>query len=343
MTNNGSLGFGIIGCGRIANKHAQAISESGEGHIVSFADIDVSKASLLSRRYGGETYESHLYLLSDKRVNVVSICTPSYLHYPIAIDAIKAGKHVIIEKPIAMKMEDAKDLVNESNKRNTKISVVLQNRYNLSLQTLKKAISENALGAIHLVNATVRWYRPQGYYEDDWHGRMEMEGGVVLNQAIHCLDAIEWLAGPVSSVYAEMDVLSHNIEAPDSLVATLRLNNGGLGTIEASTIAYPENHEASITLIGEKGMVKVGGLALDKIETWKVPLPLDKITSDQTPLNGNSNNIYGLGHRMVIQDMIDAIKWDREPKTSAIEGIKSLRLALAIIKSAYDGICISLK
>ncbi|MEA3349592.1 MAG: Gfo/Idh/MocA family oxidoreductase [Chloroflexota bacterium] len=218
-----------------------------------------------------------------------------------------------------------------------KLGVVLQNRFNPPMADVKNLLQEDGLGELLLGNATVRWYRPQQYYEDEWHGTREMDGGVLLNQAIHHVDALNWLMGDVHSVFAYMDTLAHQIETPDVAVATIRFVNGAMATIEASTVSYPKNIEGSVALFGERGSVKIGGTALNRKVFWKVDGQLDLEKDILAKEAIDPPTVYGYSHKTQIKEMIAAVREDRQPLTNGYEARRSLHLVLAMHESAETG------
>ncbi len=332
------LGFAIIGCGRIAPRHAQSIQDlQPHAKLVAVADIIESRAQNLAKKYGAEAETDYRRLLDRKDIDVVCVCVPSGLHARIGIEAAQAGKHVIVEKPIALSLTDADTLTAACDAAKVKLTVVLQNRFNPPMQDLKRLVDSGKLGRLLLGNATVRWYRPQEYYEDGWHGTWAMDGGALMNQSIHHIDALQWLMGEVESVFAYTATLAHRMEAEDTGVAVLRFKGGALGVVEGSTITYPENLEGSLALFGEHGSVKVGGTALNRKVLWKVKGELEHEREMLTREQVDPPSVYGYSHKAVIAEMMAAIQEDREPSANATEARKSLALVLAIYASARIG------
>lgn len=328
------LNFAIVGCGRVASRHADSIKNLKNAKLLAVCDAKKDRADFFGRKYKTRVFYSFDTLLKNKTIDIVNICTPSGLHSQMGIKAAKAGKHIIVEKPMALNLKDADSLINECKKNKAKLCVVLQNRYNPAMQDLKKLVDSGKLGKVNLTSVCVRWFRPQSYYEDDWHGRWLMDGGAVMNQSIHHLDALIWLLGMPKSVFAYTGTLAHKIEVEDTGVAIFKYNNGSLAVFEGSTITYPENLEGSIALFGENGSVKVGGTALNRKIFWKIKGELDKEKEILAKETGEPPSVYGFSHKEVIKDMIEAVLKNREPKTNGYEGRKSLELALAIYKSA---------
>ena len=337
LFHNTALRFGIIGCGRIAPRHAQSLQQVADAHLVAVADVKSSRAQHFAQEYSAAPYTDYHELLARKDIDAVSVCVPSGLHAQVAIDAMQAGKHVLVEKPIAITLEDADRMIEVSQSAGRTLGVVLQNRYNHPLQALRQAIDEGKLGRLHLGNACVRWYRPQSYYEDGWHGTWAMDGGALMNQSIHHIDALQWLMGPVHSVYAYTATLAHKMEAEDVGVAVVRFASGALATIEGSTLTWPQNLEGSVAVFGEHGSVKIGGTALNRIELWKVAGELEQEAELLTSQRVDPPSVYGYSHREVLRDFVHAVLTGSEPGTPGAEARKSLALVLAIYESAHSG------
>ena len=334
---NQMLRFGLIGCGRVAPRHAQSIAELPGAQLVAVADDKDSRVNRFAADYRAEPYTDYRRLLDRQDVDVVNICVPSGLHAQLALDSFQAGKHVIVEKPIALSLSDADRMVAAARSAGRKLCVVLQNRYNPPMQDLKRIVESRRLGRLLLGNATVRWYRPQEYYEDGWHGTWAMDGGALMNQSIHHIDALQWLLGRPESVFAYSATLAHRMEAEDIGVATIRFRDGPLGVVEGSTVTYPENLEGSVAIFGERGSLKVGGTALNRKVIWKVDGELEHEKELLTREQMDPPSVYGTSHRAVIADMMEAILADRAPKTDGREAKKSLAMVLAMYESARTG------
>ncbi|MBN2472212.1 MAG: Gfo/Idh/MocA family oxidoreductase, partial [Anaerolineae bacterium] len=256
----------------------------------------------------------------------------------MALDVIAAGKHVIVEKPIALNTADADRMIAAANAAGVRLCVILQNRYNPPMQEAYAAIRAGKLGKINLGSATVRWFRPQEYYEDGWHGTIAMDGGALMNQSIHHIDALTWLIGePVESVFAYTDTLAHHMEAEDVGVAVLRFAGGALATIEGSTLTYPQNLEGSVAIFGENGSIKVGGTALNRRTIWKLRGELEHEREILTREQLDPPSVYGYSHKVVIQKMIEAVQQGKEPETSGPEARRSLALIESIYESSRTG------
>jgi predicted dehydrogenase len=338
MTDS-TLKVAIIGCGRIAPRHGAAFNEIAESHRVRVAaccDLVEGRATNFANNYGGDVYTDYRAILDRPDIDLVSICLPSGLHARVGIEAAAAGKHVLVEKPIALTLEDADALIAACESAGVTLGVVLQNRFNPPMRDLRALVDSGALGRLYLGNATVRWYRPQEYYEDGWHGTWAMDGGALMNQSIHHIDALQWLMGDVESVYAYTGTLAHRMEAEDVGVAVIRFRNGALGSVEGSTLTYPENLEGSVALFGEHGSVKVGGTALNRKVFWKVQGQLEHEREMLTREAVDPPSVYGYSHREQLIEMVTAIRDGRPPSTHGREARRSLALVTAMYQSARE-------
>ncbi|MDX2162646.1 MAG: Gfo/Idh/MocA family oxidoreductase [bacterium] len=339
MTSD-TLNFAVIGCGRIAPRHAQALQSLEASHRVRLAaacDVIESRARHFAESFQCEGLSSFEQVLARDDIHVVSVCVPSGLHAQIGIAAAQAGKHVLVEKPIALNTADADALIDACDVAGVTLGVVLQNRFNPPMRDLRALVDSGSLGRIMLGSATVRWFRPQDYYEDGWHGTWAMDGGALMNQSIHHIDALQWLMGDVASVFAYTATLAHQMEAEDVGVAVVRFKNGALATIEGSTLTYPENLEGSVALFGERGSVKVGGTALNRKVFWKVAGQIEQEREILTREAIDPPSVYGYSHREQIAEMIDAIREGRRPSTHGREARRSLALVTALYESARTG------
>ncbi len=324
--------FAIIGCGRIAPKHIAAIKAQKDAELTAVCDIVKEKAEKIGSENNCSWYFNYNELLKREDINIVNICTPHHLHASMTIDAAKAGKHIIIEKPMAMNVVEADKMIEACMRNSVKLFVVKQNRYNPPVKLLKRAIDSNRFGKIFLANATVRWSRNQSYYDKDpWKGTKSQDGGILLNQAAHHVDLLQWLLGPVDSVIGKCGTITHNIETDDTAVAIIKFKNGALATIEATT-CVKNDIEGSVSVLGENGHVKIGGFAVNKIETWDF-----KDTQDYDLLvnqaSTNPPNVYGFGHIELIRDVIDAIKGQKNSAPDGFDGKQTLELIEAIYRA----------
>ncbi len=335
--SHGTIRIALLGCGRISANHVQAIARVDGLSLVACCDSVAERAQETGEAAGVPWYTSFDTMLAEASCDAVVICTPSGLHPKHGIQAARAGKHVICEKPMAITLEGADQLVRACDDAGVSLFVVKQNRLNPAIQLLRRAIDKGRFGRIYMANATVRWARPQSYYDQaPWRGTWEFDGGAFMNQASHYVDLIQWLVGPVESVMARTATLARRIEAEDEGVALLKFRNGALGTIEVTMLTYPRNLEGSITLLGETGSVKVGGTAVNKVETWQFA-DYDDDDKAIEQVATNPPNVYGFGHEGYYRNVLAALRGQSHPDTDGRAGRKSLELILAIYESAKTG------
>lgn len=330
--------FGLVGCGRISGKHFEAIQQINNASIIACADISEERAKAAAEKFHvNNFYGDYLEMLDNEKLDAVLICTPSGLHPQMGIEAAKRKINVITEKPMAINLKSADALVHACDDNKVELFVVKQNRLNPAIQVLKKAVDKGRFGRIFSANATVRWTRPQSYYDlAKWRGTWEFDGGAFMNQASHYFDLIQWLMGPIESVMAFTTTLNHKIEAEDMGSGIIRFRNGALGTVEVTMNIFPKNLEGSITIMGEKGTVKIGGVAVNKVEHWQF-LDYDDDDKDIQAANTNPTNIYGFGHLGYLQNVVDVLNGKAKPNTDGRSGRKSLELILAMYESAKTG------
>ena len=329
----------LVGCGRISERHFDAIADRPELQLVAVADESVDRARIASERLGIPAFTSYAAMLAETEADVAVICTPSGLHPRHGIMAAERGLHVVVEKPMATRLEEADALVRACDQSGVHLFVVKQNRLNPGIQLLKRALDRGRFGRVFLANTTVRWNRPQAYYDAaPWRGTWEFDGGAFMNQASHYVDMIQWLIGPVESVSAKTATLARRIESEDTGVALLRFRNGALGVIEVTMLTYPRNLEGSITVIGEKGTVKVGGTALNRIEHWEfAEYDDDDREADALRVASNPLSVYGSGHRPYYDNVVRVLLGEASAGTDGREGRKSLELLLGIYEAARTG------
>lgn len=333
MVNNKRMRFGIIGCGRIAPKHAESIMALEEAELVAVCDIIPERVRDFAEKYSAVPYEDYRRLLERKDLDIVTIATSSDLHAEIGCAAAQAGKHVMVEKPMAMNLRSADQLIAACREAGVKLAVIHQNRFNKSVKLLRKALEDGRFDKLTHGQATIRWNRDDNYYaQAPWRGTKLKDGGVLMNQSIHNIDLLQWMFGPVDSVFGYTETNLRHIEMEDVGAAILRFKNGAIGLIEASSTLYPKNIEETLNIFGATGSVIIGGIAVNRIEVWEFP---DSETEKQeifAAQEGDPPNVYGFGHREIIQDMIQAIKDDRLPAVHGEEGRKALEIILAIYR-----------
>lgn len=327
----------LVGCGRISENHFEAISRVDGLQLVAVCDIVESRAQRAGEQQGVPWFTSYEKMLGSVPCEVVAIATPSALHPAQGVLAARAGKHVVSEKPMATSLSAADDLVKACDDAGVHLFVVKQNRLNATVQLVKRALDKGRFGRIYMANATVRWARPQEYYDQaPWRGTWEFDGGAFMNQASHYVDLIQWLVGPVESVMAKTATLARRIEAEDSGAAILKFRNGAIGVIEVTMLTFPKNYEGSITLLGEKGTVKIGGTAVNRIEHWQFA-EYDDDDKLVEAANSNPPSVYGFGHEPYYRNVVRVLRGEAVPDTDGRGGRKSLELILGVYESAKTG------
>ena len=340
------LNFAIVGCGRIANKIVDGIiSNSENAKLVAVCDILENKMKQIKNRYMEKTdvseqiieVSNYKEILDNVKVDVVIISTESGYHENIGLYFLENEVNVIIEKPIAMSIQGAQKLVNKAKEKKLKLAACHQNRFNYPIQLLKKAIQEDRLGKIFNGMARVLWTRDDNYYlQAPWRGTWTLDGGTLMNQCIHNIDLINWMMDDeIDTVYSQTSNYIRNIEAEDYGVILIRYKSGKIATIEGSAIVYPKNLEETLTITGEKGTVVIGGMAVNKINTWRV-----EGDSEEEYLSidcGDPNSVYGYGHEALYKDFIEAIQENREPLVNGVAGLNAVKIILAAYKSQKTG------
>ena len=328
----------LLGCGRISKNHLESIFQlSDELKLIAVCDIIPERAKEAAEKYNAVAYTDYDEMLKRDDIDLISICTPSGMHPEHGIKAAQRGWHVITEKPMAITLEAADALIKACDDNHVQLFVVKQNRLNTTMQLLKRSIDKERFGKIYLVQSNVFWQRPQSYYDQaKWRGTWEFDGGSFMNQASHYIDALYWLIGPVDYVMAETATMARKIETEDTGTAILKFRNGIIGTVNVTMLTFPKNYEGSITILGEKGTVKVGGVAVNRIEKWEFEEYDD---DDRLVVESNYNppNVYGLGHIPYYKNVIAALNAKADPDTDGRSGRKSLEIILAIYKSAQTG------
>jgi UDP-N-acetyl-2-amino-2-deoxyglucuronate dehydrogenase len=335
--------FAVVGCGRISANHFAAMRQHGDRlELVGVCDIDAGALDAATKLTGAPGFGSLAELLAGANADIVVLATPSGLHPEQAILAAEAGRHVMTEKPMATRWDDGKRMVQACDAAGVRLFVVKQNRFNPTLQLVKRAVERGRFGRIYMVTVNVFWTRPQSYYDSArWRGTWEFDGGAFMNQASHHIDLLDWLIGPVDSVHAYTATLARAIEVEDTGVANIRWRTGALGSVSVTMLTYPKNFEGSITIIGEKGTVKVAGVALNEIQHWAFAEP-DPDDDRIRQASYATASVYGPGHPTYYDNVIKVLRGEAEPQTDGREGLKALELLIAIYRSARDGQRVSL-
>ncbi len=340
--SNRKIRLGIVGCGRISKNHFESIEKHAQDiELAAVCEIDAPTLAEHVQKYQVPGYRQFEEMLKTERLDLVALCTPSGIHPDQAVLAAKYGVHVMTEKPMATRWQDGVRMVKACDEARVRLFVVKQNRHNTTLQLLKRAVTEKRFGKIHMVHLNVFWTRPQQYYDQaKWRGTWEFDGGAFMNQASHYVDLLDWLIGPIDKVQSMMST-TRDIEVEDSGVLNVRWRNGALGSMSVTMLTYPKNLEGSITILGERGTVRVGGVAVNDIQLWQFDEPRDYDEQVQAA-NYQTTSIYGFGHPLYYRNVIDVMRGAAQPETDGREGLKSLELLIAAYLSARDGRTISL-
>ncbi|HEU4682735.1 MAG TPA: Gfo/Idh/MocA family oxidoreductase [Gemmatimonadales bacterium] len=330
--------FALVGCGRISENHFSAIEKHAtRAELVGVCDVDPTPLARAEARTGAPGFRSLEAALARTDADIVILATPSGLHADQAIQVAAAGRHVMTEKPMATRWQDGKRMVHACDQAGVHLFVVKQNRRNATLQLLKSAVETGRFGRIYMVNINVFWSRPQSYYDSaPWRGTWEFDGGAFMNQASHYVDLLDWLIGPVESVQAYTATLERNIQVEDTGVVSIRWRTGALGSMNVTMLTYPKNLEGSITIIGEKGTVRVGGVAVNRIDHWEFA---DSDPDDQKVEQASyeTTSVYGFGHPAYYDNVIKSLRGEAVPDTDGREGLHSLEILIATYQSARDG------
>ena len=332
--------FGLLGCGRIAKRHSDLL---GGNHIegaklIAVCDGVRARADALASRFAVPAHYDIDDFLARGDIDAVSVLTPSGLHPQHVIACAKAGKHVVVEKPMALRLSDADDMIRACDQAGVKLFIVKQNRFNVPVVKAREALEAGRFGKLILGTVRVRWCRDQAYYDQDaWRGTWAYDGGVLSNQASHHVDMLEWFFGDVVSVHARATTALAKIETEDTAVATLKFRNGALGIIEATTAARPTDLEGSLSILGERGMVEIAGFAVNQIRHWRF---VDETAADKEVIERfsvNPPNVYGFGHQAYYQHVVDCLTNQRAALVDGLEGRKSLELITALYESIETG------
>ncbi len=337
------INIALVGCGRIAKNHLQAIEQHKE-RLMLTAVCDVNDAAMqaVSQQYGVDGYTNLDDMLRNCNADIVAVCTPSGLHPVQTIKIAQSGRHIVSEKPMATRWKDALNMVQACDTAGVRLFVVKQNRLNATMQLLKSAIEQKRFGKIYMANVNVFWTRPQDYYDQGgWRGTWELDGGAFMNQASHYVDLIQWLLGPVQSVQAMMGTLARDIEAEDTGVMNIRWRSGAMGSVSVTMLAYPKNYEGSITILGEKGTVRIGGVAVNEIQHWEFA---DSRPDDEEIKKANyqTTSVYGFGHPLYYDNVINSLQGTEAPMVDGRKGLASLELLIAAYRAARDNVTVHL-
>jgi predicted dehydrogenase len=334
--SNQVLKYGLIGCGRIAVRHSEllATGKISGSTLVSVCDIKEDRAQSIGKKYGVPYYTDMHEMMSGEDIDVVTILTESGHHASNVVEIAPYGKHIVVEKPMALTLDDADRMIEVCDANNIRLFVIKQNRFNVPVQKLRESVEAGRFGKIILGTVRVRWCRPQAYYDQDtWRGTWALDGGVLTNQASHHVDLLEWMLGDVESVYAKSVTALANVEVEDTAVVILKFSSGALGVIEATTATRPRDLEGSLSILGENGAVEIGGFAVNEMKVWQFcdEQPGDSVAL--TDFSVNPPNVYGFGHQAYYEHVQNCLVENGPHLVDGLEGRKSLELISAIYES----------
>jgi predicted dehydrogenase len=334
------LKFALVGCGRIAVRHAELLGQGliNGGKLTAVCDTVRDRALKFSEKYRVPFYTDMEEMMSKEDIDVVCVLTPSGLHAEHVLKLAKYRKHIVVEKPMALTLSDADEMIRTCDAQGIKLFVVKQNRWNLPVQKLKEAIIEGRFGKITMGTVRVRWCRRQEYYDQDaWRGTWAYDGGVIANQASHHIDLLEWLVGPVESVVAKGKTALVATETEDTALGLIKFRNGALGIIEATTATRPKDLEGSVSILGESGTVEIGGFAVNEIRHWAFESMTEADEDVVKNYSVNPPNVYGFGHKAYLEHVVDCIRHRKAALVDGLEGRKSLELISAMYESMETG------
>ncbi|MCL1918589.1 MAG: Gfo/Idh/MocA family oxidoreductase [Peptococcaceae bacterium] len=336
--SNKELRFALIGCGRIAPKHAQALRVLSGTRLVAVCDPVGERREEFARNYQARPHADYREVLACSDIDAVTIATPSGNHAAIGIAAAQAGKHVLVEKPMAMTLAQADGLIEACSTAGVKLGVIHQNRFNSSVKLLRQALEAGRFGRLTHGQATIRWNRNDDYYRQaPWRGTREQDGGVLMNQSIHNIDLLQWMLGPVESVFGFTQTAMRPIEMEDVAGAVLKFHNGAIGIIEAASTIYPANIEETLNVFGSEGSVIIGGIAVNRIETWEFPHSEEEKKRIFAAQKADPPTVYGYGHQELMADFVRAVEEEGTPAVCGEEGRKALEIVLAIYRCQESG------
>jgi UDP-N-acetyl-2-amino-2-deoxyglucuronate dehydrogenase len=331
------LRFAVVGCGRVSGNHLDAFTKGAvPAELVAVCDVDPAKARAKGETYGVPDFaDAHAMIATHPEIEALSVCTPTGLHARHVVDLARHGRHIVVEKPMALRVEDARAMIAACRRGGGRLFVVKQNRFNAAVQAARRALDAGRFGKLVMGSVRLRWRRDQAYYEaDDWHGTWAMDGGVMSQQASHHLDLLQWFLGDVAALQCRGATRLMDIEVEDTAAALVSFASGALGVFEATVAARPEDLEASISLLGETGSVIISGRAVNRIQYWKFATPEPDDASVVERFSVDVPNVYGHGHGPYLADVAKAILEKRPALVEGPEGLKNVRILTALYESA---------
>lgn len=333
------LKFALVGCGRISQRHADLLGKGqiAGAQLVAVCDVQIKRAQALGEKFNVPYFANMHEMLSEVAVDALSVLTPSGMHAEHVLELAPYGKSIIVEKPMALTLHDADQMITACEKHKSPLFVVKQNRFNVPVVKMREEIERKSLGRLVMGTIRVRWCREQKYYDQDsWRGTWQWDGGVFTNQASHHVDLLQWTMGEVESVFAKAGTFLVNTETEDTGIAVIKFKSGALGVIEATTAVRPKDLEGSITVLGEKGTIEIGGFAVNQIRHWNLSGQAERSAEIIQNYSVNPPNVYGYGHKAYYEDVVESIKDPHRKSISGHEGRKSLELIQGIYESIFQ-------
>lgn len=334
------LRFALVGCGRIAKRHSELL---GNGQIANASlsavcDVNLAKAQRIGTQFGVPAFANMHQMMREVEVDVVVVLTESGHHERDVLALAPYGKHIMVEKPMALTLSGADAMVKACDEAGCKLFVVKQNRFNVPVVKLREALTQGRFGKLILGTIRVRWCREQSYYDQDkWRGTWALDGGVLTNQASHHIDLLEWMMGEIDTVFAKSTTALANIEAEDTAVVVLKFKSGALGIIEATTAVRPKDLEGSISILGETGTVEIGGFAVNQMKVWNFVHSIPGDEDVMAKYSVNPPNVYGFGHQAYYEHVVDCLTTGTAHLVDGLVGRQSLQLINAIYESVETG------
>lgn len=335
-----TLNFALVGCGRVSENHLAALTSGGfPGRLAAVADCNDSRARAKGGKYRAPWYTDYRRMMDEHpEVDVVNVATPTGCHAEHVTDLARYGKHIVVEKPMALRVRDCDAMIEACRRHGGRLFVVKQNRFNPAVVAARAALDQGRFGKLVMGTVRVRWRRTQAYYEqDDWHGTWALDGGVMSQQASHHLDLLQWFMGPIESMHCLTATRLMDIEVEDTALAVFRFQSGALGAFEATVATRPEDLEGSLSILGEKGSVIIGGHAVNRILYWKFESELPGDAEIQHRHSQEVPNVYGRGHTPYLANVVDAILHGKPALVEAPEGRKNIEILTALYESAACG------
>lgn len=339
------LKFALVGCGRIAKRHSELLGHGqiSGARLTAVCDIVPDKARRIGEQFSVPWFVDMHEMMTATEPDVVVVLSESGNHARHVIELAKYGKHIVVEKPMALRLDDVDAMIYACDTAGIKLFVIKQNRFNVPVRKLREALEGNRFGKLVMGTVRVRWCREQKYYDQDaWRGTWALDGGVLTNQASHHVDLLEWMMGDVESVFAMSRTALVNIEAEDTAVVVLRFQNGSLGIIEATTATRPADLEGSISILGEKGTAEIGGFAVNEMKVWSFTEPQPGDDEVMEKYSVNPPNVYGFGHQAYYDHVVDCIENKKHHLVDGLVGRRSIELINAIYESIETGLEVKL-